>query len=189
MNIVVLNASGNTVVRPDTTLKKSSDDFYVPDFADRISWSPVLFARISKPGKCIASRFAGRHYDSINYGILLYPENFIDGSEDGYARACCLDHTSFLPSPMYDKATLGREGNKAELFKNGEPLFRTSFAPAATVEKLLEEVTRYCYVRTGDLVCLELQSREPLCSREEKEECSISGKCCGNYLLDFKIIF
>lgn len=188
MNIVVLNANGNTVVRPDTTLKKSSDDFYVPDFVDSISWSPVLFARISKPGKYIAARFAARHYDSINYGMLLYPENFVDGSEDGYARACCLDHTSFLPAPMYDKITLGREGNRAELFLNGKTLFSTAFAPAAAVESLLEEVTRYCYVRTGDLVCAELQPRKPLC-RRGGEECSIDGTCCGNYLLDFKIIF
>lgn len=188
MNIVVLNASGSTIVRPDTTLKKSSDDFYVPDFVDTVSWSPVLFARISKPGKCIAAKFAERHYDSINYGMLLYPENFVDGSEDGYARACCLDHTSFLPSPMYNKATLGREGNTVELRKNGEPLFSATFAQAATIERLLEETTRFCYVRTGDLVCLELRPREPLCSRDS-DECSISGSCCGNYLLDFKIIF
>ena len=119
MNIVVLNAAGHTVVRPDTTLKKSSDDFYAPDFINRVSWSPVLFARISKPGKYIAAKFASRHYDCINYGMLLYPEDFIDGGEDGYARACCFDHTSFLPSPMYNPVTLGREGNRAELRRNG----------------------------------------------------------------------
>lgn len=188
MNIVVLNAAGRTVVRPDTTLKKSSDDFYVPDFVGRISWSPVLFARISKPGKYIAERFATRYYDSINYGLLLYPEDFIDGSEDGYARACCLDHTSFLPSPMYNKVTLGREGNRVELLRNGTPLFGTSFASAATVEAMLTEVSKYCYLRTGDLACLELRPREPLCSRGG-EPCSIDGSCCGNYLMDFKIIF
>ncbi len=188
MNIVVLNSSGRTVVRPDTTLKKSSDDFYVPDFIDRICWSPVLFARISKPGKYIAARFAPRHYDSVNYGMLLYPEDFIDGGEDGYARACCLDHTSFLPSPMYNKVTLGREGNRAELLKDGQPIFGTSFASAETVEHALEEVSKYCYLRTGDLVCVELRSREPLCTREDGS-CSIEGSCCGNYLLDFRIIF
>lgn len=188
MNIVVLNASGNTVVRPDTTLKKSSDDFYVPDFIDRISWSPVLFARVSKPGKYIAAKFASRYYDSVNYGMLLYPEDFVDGSEEGYARACCLDHTSFLPSPMYNKVTLGREGNRFELLKNGSPLFRVSFATAAEVEHALEETSKYCYLRTGDLVCVELQRREPLC-RRGGEECAIEGSCCGNYLLDFRIIF
>ena len=188
MNIVVLNAAGHTVVRPDTTLKKSSDDFYAPDFINRVSWSPVLFARISKPGKYIAAKFAPRHYDCINYGMLLYPEDFIDGGEDGYARACCFDHTSFLPSPMYNPSTLGREGNRAELRRNGQLLFSTPFAQAATVEDLLQEVSRYCYLRTGDLVCLELQPREELCKRDG-DPCSIEGSCCGNWLMDFKIIF
>ena len=74
------------------------------------------------------------------------------------------------------------------LLKDGQPLFGTSFASAETVEHALEEVSKYCYLRTGDLVCVELRSREPLCTREDGS-CSIEGSCCGNYLLDFRIIF
>ncbi len=188
MNIVVLTANRKVVVRPDTTLKKSSDDLYVPDFIDSIGWSPVLFARVSKPGKCIGSRFATRYYDSINYGLLLYPETLIDGSEEGYARACCLDHTSFLPSPMYNRVTLGQEGNKAEFSRNGSPLFSTSFAQAAAVEEMLTETSQFCYLRTGDLVCMELRPREHLCARGE-DGCHITGTCCGNFLLDFEVFF
>ena len=188
MNIVVLNACSNTIVRPDTTLKKNSDDFYVPEFVHSISWSPVLFVRISKPGKYIAPRFAGRHYDSVNYGILLYPEDFIDGREEGYAMASCMDHTSFLPFPMYNKLLLGNPNNKVEFRKNGNSLFSSDFATEENVGRILEEVSKICYLRTGDLACLELQQRQKLCSRDEKT-CNINGTCCGNYLMDFKIIF
>ena len=149
MNIVVLNAAGHTVVRPDTTLKKSSDDFYAPDFISRVSWSPVLFARISKPGKYIAAKFASRHYDCINYGMLLYPEDFIDGGEDGYARACCFDHTSFLPSPMYNPVTLGREGNRAELRRNGQLLFSTPPGRSCASATVTPAASRAAAAATG----------------------------------------
>lgn len=189
MNIVVLNACSNTIVRPDTTLKKNSDDLYVPEFVNSISWSPVFFVRISKPGKYIAPRFVERHYDSVNYGILLYPEDFIDGNEEGYAMASCMDHTSFLPFPMYNKSLLGNPNNKVEFLKNGNSIFSSDFAPVECVETILEKVSKICYLRTGDLACMELQQRQKLCSREEGEICHVSGTCCGNYLMDFKIIF
>lgn len=56
MNIIVKTASGKYIVRPDTTWEKDNEDFFPPDYISKISFTPVLFARISKPGKSIGVR-------------------------------------------------------------------------------------------------------------------------------------
>ena len=201
MNIVVRTAEGKYIVRPDTTWERDNEDIYIPEFVDRISWTPVLFARISKPGRSVGEDFAERYYDGIGYGVLLYPEDMCDGSEAGFACASCLDHTSFLPFPIYNKVTLDRPGNVFELrFSSdgdsaGSLIFSHSNASSAEIRKAIAEATRYIYIRTGDIIAIELQPRKPLCSRTAANGFTACGRAglkaafCGNETIDFDIIF
>ncbi|MCQ2178086.1 MAG: hypothetical protein MJY42_04295 [Bacteroidales bacterium] len=188
MNIVVKTNSGKIVVRPDTTWERDSEDVFLPEFVSRVSWTPVLFARICKPGRSVAKEFAARYYDGINYGILLYPEDLFDGSEDGLACASCLDHSSFLSTPLYDKLTLDRSSNKFIVKKSDEVIYSFNKGTSEMIESAIEQATRYCYIRTGDLLAIELEGRRPLCRREDGET-GISGFFCDNCITNFKIIF
>lgn len=148
MNIIVISCEGKVFVRPDTTWERDNEDFYVPDFVDRISASEVLFVRVSKPGRSVSAKFAERYYDGAGRGFLLYPEDMIDGSAEGFACACCLDHTSFLPFPIHGKEWL-EEGCGARICE------------------AIALATTFCYIRTGDIIAIELATRKPLCSRAD----------------------
>lgn len=187
MNIVIRLDSGRVIVRPDTTWERDNEDVYLPPFVDSLTYSPVLFARVSKPGRSIGRRFASRYYDGIGYGVLLYPENMIDGAEEGFACASCVDHTSFLPFPLYNPVTLG-QGNLFRLEKNGTELYRTDGEDCSIIEEALEEVSRYCYLRIGDIVAIELSPRKPLADRRDGRV-RITGTFCDNQTLDFSAIF
>lgn len=187
MNIVIRLASGRVVVRPDTTWERDNEDVYLPSFVDSLSFTPVLFARVSKPGRSIGLRFASRYYDGIGYGVLLYPENMIDGEEEGFACASCVDHTSFLPFPLYNPLTLG-QGNVFTLEKDGVELYRTDAEDCTIIEEALEEVSRYCYLRIGDIVAIELSPRKAL-SRRSDGRVRLTGSFCDNQTLDFSAIF
>ena len=170
MNIPVLTASGKVIVRPDTTWKRDDDSCWMPDFVDRLFWSPVAFARITKLGKGISAKFAPRYYDSVGFGFLLYPENMIDGSPEGFACASCLDHTTFLSYPTVWKpedliCNCGDEAPTMRVLADGEEIFRCMPPSADVYAKAIETVTRICRVRSGDLLAIELQERAPLCSR------------------------
>lgn len=190
MNIIVKTAGGAVIVRPDTTWERDNEDVFLPEFVTRVSCTPVLFARISKPGRSVSAKFADRYYDGIGYGALLYPENMIDGSETGFACASCIDHTSFLPFPVYSKETLGRAGNSFCMDLDGKRIFETEgSAERSVIEKAIEEATRFCYIRTGDILAIELESRKEIIARtQEGGSCTLSGTYCGNSVLDFKII-
>lgn len=190
MNIIVKTSSGKIAVRPDTTWEKDNEDLYPPEFVDELTYSPVLFARILKPGRSVGRKFASRYYDSVGFGVLLYPENMLDGTPEGYVQAICLDHTSFLPSPMFPPQRLGSDP-EFRLFLNEEEIFTT--APSNTIslnmiEDAIVEATKLLYIRTGDLIAIELSTRKPLIRRQDSNA-HITGSFGQDKVLDFQIIF
>lgn len=191
MNIIVKTRGGKVTVRPDTTWEKDSEDFYPPEFVNGISYTPVLFARVSKPGRSVGRNFSARYFDSVGYGVLLYPEDMLDGSEEAFACASCLDHTSFLPYPAEDRSMLGQNKEfrlSRAIDKNEDLLFTHDAADSGTIEDLISEVTRFIYIRTGDLIAVELDARRHLCSREDGTV-SVITSLGGHGSLDFNIVF
>lgn len=167
MNIIVKTAAGRYIVRPDTTWERDSEDLYVPEFVGKMSFTPVLFARVSRPGRSVGEEFASRYFDGIGFGVLLYPEDMIDGTGEGFAAASCLDHTSFLPFPIQEIDSLVMEGSCFRLEKDGTVIFAYSEGTREMIEKSIAEATRYIYIRTGDLIAIELDTRKPICTRDE----------------------
>lgn len=186
MNIVLKTAGGHVTVRPDTTWEKDNEDLYLPDFVSRLSYTPVLFVRISRPGRAVGRVFAPRYYDAFNYGVLLYPDDLDDGSGEGFAAASCLDKTSFLPAPLYRMEALGNPGNEFVLKKDGERIFSTGGQGRDLIDRLIAECSEKVYLRIGDLAAVELAPRKRLWDKEEGTV-TVSGTYCGNFLLDFRI--
>ena len=188
MNIVVLSHEGNVLTRPDTTWEKDNEDLFVPDFVHAFKYSPVLFARINKPGRSIGEKFAVRYYDAIGYGIFLYPEDLLHKGNQGWACASCLDHTSFLPHPLFSPLTLGHDTNFFELFKDGKSIFKTVSMSKELIENAICATSRVCYLRCGDFVAIELSEIKELCKSSEKKS-RITATYCDNPTIDFQIIF
>ena len=170
-------------------------------------WTPVVFARVSKAGKCIGNKFVGRYYDGVGCGILMY-------CATDEAVTSCADHTSILPMPLYNPEVL--DGRKEFVVtKNGNLAAARSIAAVLQAGKtglvastgqndlvmsteqgewrhLLEDAicnaSRLTSLRIGDFVAAELTPLQSLATREESEV-SVKGTFCDNDIFDFKIIF
>lgn len=193
MNIVVNTyGSGKCCCRPDTTWERENRDFYVPEGVGSLHWSPIVFARIGKAGKCIGEKFVSRYYDAMNFGMLMYVGDLLDGSPEGFACACCADHSSILPFPLYNPIVFTAEGNAVEMTKDGRPLFSADCGSEAamvrTIEKAICNASGLISLRTGDIVAAELAPVSPLASREEGKAL-LKASFCENALFDFNIIF
>lgn len=182
MNIIVKTASGHCVARPDTTWVRKNDDLYLPDFAGPLSFSPIVYAHVSRPGKSIGIRFANRYYDSISYGMLIYAQNLLDGSPEGYASAICMGHTSFLPYPL--EQDFPATGAEFILTRDGQEIFKCKYQGRAEIEKAIVDATAMALIRTGDFVAAELQEMMPLC----EGPATIKGTLDGRLLMDFRIL-
>ena len=73
MNIIVKPyGSDLCYCRPDTTWERENKDFYSPECVNEIYWTPVVFARVCKAGKCVGVKFVDRYYDGVGCGMLMY---------------------------------------------------------------------------------------------------------------------
>ena len=193
MNIIVRPyGSELCYCRPDTTWERENRDLYSPECVNAWEWTPVLFARISKAGKCISPKFISRYYDSLNFGALLYI-----GSAD-IASGSCADHTSILPLPLFNPVVMETEGNRFEVMKNDESLFGLETPEAGCLqdgstllqvaEAAICKASQLTSLRIGDYVAVELA---PATLLAEKPEGSLSLKAtfCENEIFNFKIIF
>lgn len=192
MNIVVRPyGKDRFCCRPDTSWEREDKDLFMPDNISGYSWAPVLFARISKAGKCIGRKFAGRYYDAVGYGALLYVEDMLDGTPESIACASCADHTSILPFPMYDRITLESGENVFAMVKDGITIYSTSEGSADMIEDAISKASSTISLRTGDIIAIELAPAGRLVSRDhagtEPNDTEINGSFCGNELFRFKI--
>lgn len=193
MNIIVKPyGSDLCYCRPDTTWERENRDLYSPDCVNAWNWTPVLFARISKAGKCISPKFASRYYDSLSFGTLLY----IGGAD--VASGSCVDHTSILPLPLYNPVVMETEGNRFDVVKNEETIFSLETPVAGSLqdsasliqaaEAAICKASELTSLRIGDYVAVELAPASVLA---EKTEGSLTFKAtfCENEIFCFKIIF
>lgn len=174
--------------RPDTTMMKENRDFYSPEGVNSLHWAPILFARISKAGKCIGDRFAERYYDSFGFGALLY----IGDTMPDKASSSCADHTSLLPFPLYNPIVLEGKDNCYEVLKDGVKIFGIQSSHTAGLKEQLEKAICKASIltslRIGDLVAVELAPITFLADHEE-ETIRLKGNYCENSLYDIKVIF
>ena len=182
MNIIVKPyGSDMCYCRPDTTWERENRDFYSPECVNEVMWTPVVFARICKAGKCVGSKFVQRYYDAVGCGILMY------GNKD-LAYCSCIDHTSILPSPMYNPVVL--EGEKIFQVETSDACIYASDISEA--KSLLEEAickaSRLISLRIGDYVAVELAQIATLARREDGDA-SLKGTFCENEIFNFKVIF
>ncbi|MGM9739854.1 MAG: hypothetical protein ACI3ZP_04545 [Candidatus Cryptobacteroides sp.] len=187
MNIIVRTYGGHYVTRPDTTWEKDNEDFFPPDFTEIFEWTPVVFARVCKPGRSIGGRFVRRYYDRVGYGVLLYPADHIADGPEEYAEALTLDHTSFLPDPK-----MGIEeacGKSFSVKMDCEQIFDSEAVQAGVlIDNAVCEATKRLYIRTGDIIAVELAGRMPLCTRSEGNR-EISGIVGSDAAMSFRIRF
>lgn len=212
MNVSVLSSDGLISCRPDTTIEYEDRDFYVPDGAESLSFAPALFVRMGRAGKCISRKFAGRYFESVCPGVLIYVNAQIcpagaDSSDYGTAAgsscfgadvtSALFDYSTMVPKTFYNKATLTSAGNDFEIKLDGKSIYTFSpecgetSAAGGTIgllESAVEKVSSVMSQRIGDLVAVELCGPQMLansgCGRAR-----LVGSWCGNPLFDREIVF
>lgn len=182
MNILVRTADGSVYTRPDTSWNRKSDDYFVPECVSGLSWAPAVFIHISRPGKCIGTRFAPRYYDGANFGMLLYAEPMLVSGPAGFAASACFDHTSLLSENLLEAA--GLAGKTFVVRKDGVVVFESAACDISAMNEALSAASNSCLVRHGDLLCQELAPPQHLCSRTGG-----TVRISSETLLDFRIVF
>jgi len=144
-------------VKPETTLLRDNEPFYVPDEMGRIDYECELVIRINKMVKSVSERFASKCYAEIGLGIDFTARDLQKSCvKNGYPWdiSKCFDYSSALSSVFMDKSELPEMNNlHFRLEKNGQ-VVQQGFSGEMlfSFEKIIETISRYITLKTGDLV-------------------------------------
>ena len=198
MNIIVKPYGSNLCYcRPDTTWERENKDFYSPECVNDIYWTPVVFARVSKAGKCVGRKFVERYYDGVGCGMLLYcgtSTTSFDGSAGVRSLSEVVDRSSILPHPLFQPVVLE---DKKEFIVSCQHEAQDDAAMSHHIilsgaKDLLEEAlcnaSQLTSLRIGDFVAVELRELQKLASREEAD-IAVKGEFCEKDVFSFNIVF
>ena len=198
MNIIVKPyGSSLCYCRPDTTWERENKDFFSPECVNEIYWTPVVFARVSKAGKCVGRKFVERYYDGVGCGMLLYcgtSTTSFDGSAGVRWLSEVVDRSSILPHPLFQPMVLEDE---KEFIVSCQHEAQDDAAMSHHIilsgaKDLLEEAlcnaSQLTSLRIGDFVAVELRELQKLASREETD-IAVKGEFCEKDVFSFNIVF
>lgn len=168
----------------DNALLRNNDDFYFPDFTTALSCCPQGVVRISRLGKCIAERYAGRYYEEVGVGIRFYADSLESRlQEKGLAvgMASAFDASaaiSFL-KPREEMAGAGYD-----LKVNGEEIYSgATEISTAFIARLIALASEYYTLKIGDFIYMGNRFRYRGLKVGDRLQMSLGGKPA----LDFKI--
>jgi 2-keto-4-pentenoate hydratase/2-oxohepta-3-ene-1,7-dioic acid hydratase in catechol pathway len=143
-------------LKPDSALLKNNKPFFLPDFSENINYEVEVVIKISKLGKGIAAKYAHRYYNEVTVGIDLTARDIqgrhkkaglpweISKGFDGAAPV-----GTFLPV-----SSIGDINNLDFSLKiNGIEVQKSNTADLIFgVDKIIEYVSRFFTLKTGDLI-------------------------------------
>ena len=183
--------------RPDTTWERENKDFYSPECVNEIYWTPVVFARVSKAGKCVGRKFVERYYDGVGCGMLLYcgtSTTSFDGSAGVRWLSEVVDRSSILPHPLFQPVVLEDEKEfmvSCQHDGQGDATLSHNIILSGAkdlLEEALCNASQLTSLRIGDFVAIELRELQKLASREEAD-IAVKGEFCEKEIFGFKIVF
>lgn len=182
MNIAVFPVkSEDFYFKPDNTLVKDGSDYFIPDIVDRLYVSAAFAVRINKAVKYTTSDFAGRYYREIAFGCILNPADIVRTSSPlSSGLALAMDHTAYVTDKYADKT--GLSGELSFSFGKNEFRIIISEEHLKIADKAIERVSRYCSLKSGDLIFIELSEMSEI-NRDEEVSVFYSDALSFNFLI------
>ncbi|HAM09341.1 MAG: 2-hydroxyhepta-2,4-diene-1,7-dioate isomerase [Bacteroidetes bacterium GWE2_41_25] len=174
-------------LKPDSALLKKNKPFFLPGFSDNIHYEVEVVIKISKLGKGIAAKFAHRYYNEITVGIDLTARDIqgrhkkaglpweISKGFDGAAPV-----GTFIPV-----SSIGNINNVDFSLKINDIEVQKSNTSDLIfgVDKIIEYVSKFFTLKTGDIVFTGTPSGVGQVKRNDNLVAYLDGKP----LLDFMI--
>lgn len=163
MNILVSPLTGGSFYfRSDSTLIRALTDFYIPDYVESISAVPVICFRSERSGKSVREQFALRYLGPFSCGIVLKAAIREDAvmEKDRIFVQNALDYSTVIPYDLIPHDRLPGSISEARPFVikvNGIEKCRIERHPGMQeLCRRFADISRYCSVRTGDMLAFEL---------------------------------
>lgn len=144
-------------LKPDSALLRNNDPFYIPDWTNEIHYETELIIRISRLGKNIEKKFAGRYYNEIGLGIDFTArdvQNELKKKGLPWEKSKVFDRSAvigsnFLPVSGFqdlNNINFSLKINSETVQKGNTGLMLFGF------EEIISHVSQYMTLKIGDLI-------------------------------------
>lgn len=170
---------------PESTVLRSGNPFYIPDFDTNFEVSFALMIRIGRLGKSIAPRFVNRYIGDWTVGGVVKGKNLCEqllAAGRFPARALCFDRSCWLgnyagtESPVDDRIELTLEGVPYEI--SSQVAHAWGCLPA-----IIADLSRNNIMKMGDIIAVALPGVEAQLKGEDRIRVSNSN----NELIDIRV--
>ena len=143
-------------LKPDSALLKNNKPFFLPDFSNNIHYEAEVVVKISRLGKSIAAKYAYRYYNEVTIGIDITARDIQSRQiksglpwdlAKGFDRAAPIGN--FIPL-----SEAGQIDNIDFSLKINDKIVQKSNTSDLIfgVDKIIEYVSRFYTLKTGDLI-------------------------------------
>lgn len=143
-------------MKPDSSILRNNKPFFLPGFSSMIQYETEVVVKISRLGKGIQARYAGRYYDELTLGIDITArdiQNRNSASGLPWELSKCFDGSAplgrFIPvSSVADLSnidfSLEINGEKVQSGNTSDMIF--------SINEIVSYVSGFFTLKTGDLI-------------------------------------
>jgi 2-keto-4-pentenoate hydratase/2-oxohepta-3-ene-1,7-dioic acid hydratase in catechol pathway len=143
-------------MKPDSSILRNNKPFFLPGFSSMIQYETEVVVKISRLGKGIQARYAGRYYDELTLGIDITArdiQNRNSASGLPWELSKCFDGSAplgrFIPvSSVADLSnidfSLEINGGKVQSGNTSDMIF--------SINEIVSYVSGFFTLKTGDLI-------------------------------------
>lgn len=144
-------------MKPDSSLLRNNDPFYIPDWSKEIHHEIELVIKINRIGKNIEKRFAHRYFDEIGLGIDFTArdvQNILKEKGLPWEKAKAFDQSAVLGGVFIDKTAFPDQQNISFKLKINGNLVQdgNSKLMIFSFEDIISHISKYVTLKIGDLI-------------------------------------
>lgn len=174
-------------MKPDTSLLRNGNPFFMPDFSKNIEYEGEVVIKINRLGKNIAEKFAHRYFDEITVGVDFTARDVqMKQKELGLPWEIAKSFDGSAPiGEFINKADIGDVNNlNFSLNLNGNAVQQGNSGDMIhSFDKIIAYISKFFTLKIGDLIFTGTPAGVGTISIDDH----ITGYIEDRKLLDFKI--
>ncbi|MFI3321081.1 MAG: fumarylacetoacetate hydrolase family protein [Rikenellaceae bacterium] len=176
-------------IKPDTSLLRNNDPFFIPDFTSNLNYECEIAVKINRIVKAIDAKFAPRCYNEIAVGIDFTARDLqqkLKAASLPWEASKAFDKSNPLPNDFIklDELETGVDNLDFHLDINGVTVQKGNSSDMLfSIDELIAYVSKFVTLKIGDVI----MTGTPKGVGKVEIGDHLEAYLCGRKMLDFDI--
>ena len=150
------NSSPVVFLKPETSIIKKNQPFFIPDFSHEIHHEVELIVKINRLGKSILPKFSHKYYDEISLGIDFTArdlQNDLKLNGLPWEKSKSFDGSALIGKWINKNKFSGVNDLNFHLMKNNKIAQKGNSSEMIwNIDELISEISKFFTLKIGDVI-------------------------------------